>query len=169
MSLGFAKVAPGTNQRCPLAAYVRAGHGRLFPGVAKVVSHRILWAEDSLQDRQLIRHALLDLPRPPIVTFVADGMQLLERAAQERPNLVVLDLHMPGMDGLEALKRLRADPATRRQPVVVFSSSDRPDEVDACRRLGARDCVRKPLAFDAFVVAVERVIRSLSGQVEAVA
>lgn len=119
---------------------------------------QILWAEDSLQDRQLIREALHDLPNRPKVTFVADGMQLLERAAQERPHLVVLDLQMPGLDGLEALKRLRADPNTRRQQVVVFTSSDRPDEVAACHSLGVRDCVQKPFDFASFVAAVQRVV-----------
>ena len=111
-----------------------------------------------MQDRQLIRAALQDLPGSPKVAFVADGMQMLERAAQESPSLVVLDLQMPGMDGIEALKRLRADPATRRQPVVIFTSSDRPDEVDACRRLGVRDCVQKPFDYGSFVAAVQRVI-----------
>ena len=122
---------------------------------------QILWAEDSLQDRQLIRAALEDIPRRPSVTFVSDGMQLLEKAAQERPRLVVLDLHMAGLDGIEALKRLRADPATRRQDVVVFTSSDRPDEMQACRQLGARDCVQKPFDFASFVAAVQRVVRPL--------
>lgn len=121
---------------------------------------QILWAEDSLQDRQLIREALHDLRDRPKVTFVADGMQLLERAAQDHPALVVLDLQMPGMDGLEALKRLRADPSTRRQPVVVFTSSDRPDEVAACQQLGVRDCVQKPFDFASFVLAVQRVVGS---------
>ena len=121
---------------------------------------QILWAEDSLQDRQLIREALHDLARRPKVSFVADGMQLLERAAQERPDLVVLDLHMPGLDGLEALKRLRADPSTRHQPVVVFTGSDRPDEIGACRALGVRDCVQKPFDFASFVTAVQRVVGS---------
>ncbi len=119
---------------------------------------QILWAEDSLQDRQLIRAALQDLPGARRVAFVADGMQLLERAAQERPDLVVLDLQMPGLDGLEALKRLRADPATRRQRVVVFTSSDRPDEMSECRRLGVHDCVQKPFDFGSFVAAVQRVV-----------
>lgn len=128
---------------------------------------QILWAEDSLQDRQLIRAALQDLPRPPKVAFVSDGMQLLERAAHEQPSLVVLDLQMPGLDGLEALKRLRADPATRRQRVVVFTSSDRPDEVDACLRLGVRDCVQKPFDFGAFVAAVQRVVDPAGPEVEA--
>lgn len=119
---------------------------------------QILWAEDSLQDRQLIREALTELPARPKVTFVSDGMQLLERAAHEHPSLVVLDLQMPGMDGLEALKRLRADPATRHQPVVVFTSSDRPAEALECRRLGARDCIQKPFDFTSFVAAVQRVV-----------
>lgn len=120
---------------------------------------QILWAEDSLQDRQLIRAALQDLPgEAPKVAFVADGLELIERAAQQRPDLVVLDLQMPGLDGLEALKRLRADPATRRLRVVVFTSSERPDEMGACRRLGALDCVQKPFDFSHFVQAVQRVV-----------
>lgn len=119
---------------------------------------RILWAEDSLQDRQLIREALVDIQDAPRVTFVADGMQILERAPQDQPDLIVLDLQMAGLGGVETLKRLRADPATRGQQVVVFTSSDRPQEMQECRLLGARDCVQKPLDFAAFVFAVQRVL-----------
>ena len=122
---------------------------------------RILWAEDSLQDRQLIREALVDIPEAPRVTFVADGMQILEKAPHDQPSLIVLDLQMAGLGGLETLKRLRADPATRHQDVVVFTSSDRPQEMQECRRLGARDCVQKPLDFASFVGAVQRVIGPL--------
>jgi CheY-like chemotaxis protein len=119
----------------------------------------ILWAEDDMQDRQLIRAALDGEPKGVTVTFVEDGVQLLAAVARHLPDLVVLDLKMPRMGGLQALRTLRADQATRDLRVVVFSSGSLPEEIEQCRQLGVIDVVQKPIEFGAFAAAVEALVR----------
>lgn len=117
----------------------------------------ILWAEDSVQDQHLVRAAFEELRLRTKVAFVEDGQALLEIVGAARPRLVVLDLQMPRLGGLEALQRLRQTPATRDLPVVVFTSSSHPQDVAECRRLGVVDYITKPMEFGTFCSAVERV------------
>jgi len=118
----------------------------------------ILWAEDNPLDQQLIREALQQVPGAPRLTFVADGVELLDRLEQRRrPGLVVVDLKMPRMGGLEALEALRRQPHTRALKVVVFSSTNRPEEIAECNRLGAQ-CVQKPLDFAGLAPALARIV-----------
>ena len=119
----------------------------------------ILWAEDDRQDQQLIRAALEDARPTPRIAFAEDGVALLEAVGRRPPDLVVLDLKMPRMGGLETLRRLRAEPATRHVPVVVFSSGSLPDEIAQCRQLGVLDTVQKPIEFGAFVTAVQGIVK----------
>jgi two-component system, response regulator len=118
----------------------------------------IAWAEDDPQDQQLIRAALEGTAPTPHITFAGDGVALLDAVGRQPPTLVVLDLKMPRMGGLETLRRLRAEPATRNLPVVVFSSGSLPDEIDQCHRLGVLDTVQKPIEFGAFVAAVQGIV-----------
>lgn len=122
----------------------------------------ILWAEDDPQDQQLIRAALEDVKPVPRIAFAEDGVAVLQAMGRDPPDLVVLDLKMPRMGGLEALRRLRAEPATKNVPAVVFSSGSLPDEIDQCRRLGVLDTVQKPIEFGAFVTAVQGIVRMAS-------
>src|SRR5688572_14879623 len=119
----------------------------------------ILWAEDDRQDQQLIQAALEEVRPAPRIAFAQDGVALLEAVGRRLPDLVVLDLKMPRMGGLEALRRLRKEPATRHVPVVIFSSGSLPDEVAQCRELGALDTVQKPIEFGAFVAAVQGIVK----------
>jgi two-component system response regulator len=75
------------------------------------------------------------------------------------PALILLDLMLPKLSGLEVLERLRADPHTAAVPVVLFSSSDRPEDVDRAYRLGANSYVRKPVDPSEFNAAVGEVAR----------
>lgn len=117
----------------------------------------ILWAEDNPLDQQLIRAALQGTGPHPDITFVADGVELLERLRARRPGLVVVDLKMPRMGGLQALESLRQQPGTRGLEVVVFSSTNRPEELAACRRLGAH-CIQKPLDFAGLAPALAAIL-----------
>jgi two-component system, response regulator len=117
----------------------------------------ILWAEDDRQDQQLIMAALEDQRPGPRITFAEDGLTLMELLGRRPPDLVVLDLKMPRMGGLEALRRLRGEPATRHIPVVIFSSGSLPEEIAQCRTLGVLDVVQKPIEFGAFVAAVQGI------------
>ena len=119
----------------------------------------ILWAEDDRQDQQLILAALEDARPAPRLAFAEDGVALLKEVGRRFPDLVVLDLKMPRMGGLEALRRLRGEAATRHVPVLVFSSGSLPDEIAQCRELGVLDTVQKPIEFTAFVSAVRGILR----------
>lgn len=117
----------------------------------------ILWAEDNPLDQQLIREALAQVEGAPAVTFVTDGVELLERVRMRAPSLVVVDLKMPRMGGLQALETLRHHPTTRGLEVVVFTSTNRPEEIAECRRLGAT-CIQKPLDFAGLTPAVASIV-----------
>jgi CheY-like chemotaxis protein len=71
--------------------------------------------------------------------------------------MVVLDLNMPGMPGMEVLQRLRRDETTKELPVIVFTSSQNLEEIAACGRLGAVAIVHKPTNLDSFSKAVQRI------------
>lgn len=122
----------------------------------------VLWAEDNPQDQILIRAALEDLASPPELRFADDGLLLLKALEGTRPDLVVLDLKMPRLGGLDTLRRIRAEPRTAKVPVSVFSAGDQPDETAACHALGALEVLRKPVDFALFTKAVRRLVAGLS-------
>jgi two-component system, response regulator len=112
---------------------------------------RVLLVEDDDDHVFLIRRALADVEGVAVAIEVAgDGEQAVERLARSRfepggrPQLVLLDLKMPRMDGLEVLRQLRADEATRGLPVVVLTSSERPEDRQDAVALGASWFVCKP-------------------------
>ena len=112
---------------------------------------RVLLVEDDQDHVFLVRRALADLRGVTVTVEVADdGEQALERLARGRfapggpPQLVLLDLKMPRMDGLEVLRRIRADEGARRLPVVVLTSSENQEDREEALRLGATWFVCKP-------------------------
>jgi two-component system response regulator len=112
---------------------------------------KVLLVEDDDDHVFLIRRAVADLPGASVTVEVAgDGEQALERLARARyapggpPQLVLLDLKMPRMDGLEVLRRIRADERTETLPVVVLTSSERQEDREQALRLGATWFVCKP-------------------------
>ena len=119
---------------------------------------QILWAEDEESDQLLILEALRHLPYRHHAEFVHDGVDLLARLDSETPGLIVLDLGMPRMGGVETLGQIRSGPK-RRIPVVVFTGHDDSAESQQCLQLGARDVVRKPTDFNEFRSAVQRIVQ----------
>jgi two-component system, response regulator len=116
-----------------------------------VRSLRVLLVEDDPDHVFLVRRALADLAGATVAVEVAgDGEQAVERLARARfgpggpPQLVLLDLKMPRMGGLEVLRRLRADEAARDLPVVVLTSSERQEDREEALRQGATWFVCKP-------------------------
>lgn len=112
---------------------------------------RILLAEDNPDHAFLTVRALRGEDADIDVDTVTDGAQALAYlrrhgafADRETPHLVLLDLKMPVMGGLEVLERVKGDPSLRTIPTVVLSSSDRPEDIVASYRLGANSYVPKP-------------------------
>jgi two-component system response regulator len=124
-------------------------------------SASILWAEDNRHDQLLIREALATAASPPQVQFADDGIHLLEGLRGASPGLVILDLKMPRLGGIETLRRIRANPAWKDLPVGIFSAGNQPDEIAACRALGVVDVQQKPVDFTQFTAAVHRLVALL--------
>ena len=117
----------------------------------------ILWAEDGLDDQYLIKHALSQLALAPKVEFVEDGAAALAALDEDHPDLVVLDLNMPVLDGVSTLRRLKAADGTKAIPVVVFSTGREESAVQTSKRLGVVDYIQKPFHYNDFTTAVARI------------
>lgn len=126
---------------------------------------RILLIEDNRDDEELALAALAAGGWADDVAIARDGVEALEwlfpdgeRARQPLPRVVLVDIKLPRLDGLEVLGRIRQHPATRGLPVVVLSSSDSQRDVDRACELGANSYVQKPVDFERF----ERTVRCIA-------
>jgi CheY-like chemotaxis protein len=119
----------------------------------------ILLVEDDQADAELALRALSRTAPGPSVQHAADAESALHAltALGLRPRLVLLDLKLPGMSGLDFLQALRAGPPTRLLPVVVFTSSAEPKDLAGSYGLGANAYAQKPVDFDAFGDTLRRV------------
>jgi two-component system, response regulator len=119
----------------------------------------ILLVEDDPRDLELTLRTLKKNNIANHIVVARDGAEALEclRSGTARPRLVLLDLKLPKVSGLEVLTQMRQDPATKNTPVVILTSTDDQPEIDACYRLGANSFVRKPVDFAQFTEAVRQV------------
>jgi two-component system, response regulator len=122
-------------------------------------SPNILLVEDNPDDEALTLRALKRNKILNKVTVARDGAEALgflfsEGSDVSPPGLILLDLKLPKIDGLEVLRRLRADERTQFIPVVVLTSSKLDEDIIASYRNGANGYVRKPVKFDEFAEAV---------------
>ena len=123
--------------------------------------YRALVVDDSLAMRESLKQELAALPVPVKVDFAQDGEQALARVAQANYDLVFLDIVMPGIDGYEVCKRMRAKPGFRKTPIVMLSGKNSPlDEVKGIIA-GASTYLTKPIAHEAFQKVLHRVVRWL--------
>lgn len=95
------------------------------------------------------------------VSEASDGRQALDRIATERPDLVVLDVMMPDLDGFEVCRRLRAD--GDRTPVLFLTAKDETEDKIKGLRLGGDDYLQKPFSLDELVARAEAVLRRTAG------
>jgi len=112
---------------------------------------KLLLAEDE-PDVQLIARLSLKKAGFTVVT-VGNGVEVLERVAQEQPDAILLDWMMPDMDGYETCRRLKADPATASIPVIFLTARVQEAEVARAMALGAVGCIGKP--FDALALGTQ--------------
>ena len=127
----------------------------------------ILHVEDNPRDAEMTQRALRKLNLGNRLHWVKDGADALDfllctgayadRAPNRLPKLVLLDLKMSKVDGIEVLRRIRAEERTRHIPVVVMTSSSEERDVAETYRLGVNSYVVKPIAIDSFLAAVSEV------------
>ncbi len=115
----------------------------------------ILSAEDDLDDQFLIKKAINKAGIGGGVDFVSDGKSLIERLTKQfgghLPDILLLDLNLPIMDGLEVLKILREHEDINDLPVIILTTSSEQKDIDRCYSLGAKSFITKPDSFDELV------------------
>ena len=127
----------------------------------------ILLVEDNPADAEMALRAFQKSHVANQVHHVEDGAEALhflfatgryaDRAAVPQPRLVLLDLKLPKVDGLEVLKRLKADERTKMTPIVVMTSSREDKDIVESYKLGVNSYIVKPVDFEKFVEAVEQL------------
>ncbi|SMF40381.1 two-component system, unclassified family, response regulator [Tistlia consotensis] len=130
-------------------------------------ARNILLIEDNPDDEALTLRAFRKNNISNPVVVARDGAEALDylfatgehagRDVSDLPQVVLLDLKLPKVDGLEVLRRVRADERTRLLPVVILTSSGEERDLVEGYRLGANSYVRKPVDFDAFVEAARQL------------
>ena len=127
----------------------------------------ILLVEDNPDDLEMSLHALRKAKIANRIQVARDGQEALDfifcegqfadRKMVSAPKVILLDLKLPKVDGLEVLKRLKSDPHTRKIPVVILTSSKEQNDVIESYDLGTNSYIVKPVSLDQFVAAVQNL------------
>jgi two-component system, response regulator len=128
---------------------------------------KILLVDDSPDDQELIRMAIEDEHVANEIVVLSDGAQALDylfgtgayagRDVSDTPLVVLLDIKMPKVNGLEVLQQLRADPRTSLIPVVILTSSNEEQDIITSYKNRVNSYVRKPVDFEQFTKAVKQL------------
>ncbi len=126
----------------------------------------ILLAEDNPLDVELTIEALSDFKLANNIVAVSDGVKALEyltctgefvNRSNDLPSVILLDIKMPRMDGIQVLERLRTDERFRKIPVVMLTSSREEPDLKRCYELGVNAYVVKPVNFEDFIQAIKSI------------
>jgi len=128
-----------------------------------------LLVEDQMSDAELAMNALRDLNLNREIALVRDGAEALDflfaqgtyadRDPDDLPRLIVLDLKLPKVDGLQVLKTIQSNEHTKTIPVVVLTSSKEAVDINRCYEMGVNSYVVKPVDFDRFTNAIQQIGR----------
>jgi len=127
-------------------------------------SIEILLVEDNKNDVELTLRAFNQHNLTNNVKVIMDGAEALEfifaagkydaRKIEDTPNIILLDLKLPKVNGLDILKKIKSDERTKKIPVVVLTSSKEEKDIKECYKLGVNSYIVKPVDFNAFVKSV---------------
>ena len=120
----------------------------------------ILVVDDNLLNVKLLE-ARLQIAAFEVVTAFS-GEEALAKVAQRKPSIILLDVMMPGMDGYEVCRRLRADPATAKLPIALVTALDKPSDRDTGLAAGANDFLTKPVEDGVLFTTIHRLLQKVA-------
>jgi PAS domain S-box-containing protein len=141
----------------PLARAASAERAPRVPEPVQVKAGAILYVEDNLSNLRLVEVILERRPGTRLITAL-QGSLALELASQHQPDLILLDVHLPDLEGDEVLRRLREDPLTHAIPVVMVSADATPGTMQGFIEAGARAYLTKPLDTKRFLEVIDEVL-----------
>lgn len=127
----------------------------------------ILLVEDSLQDIEIFRRAFRNGSMSQRLEVVRDGEEALDYLyrrgkygnghSSPRPAVIVLDLNLPKIDGVEVLRQIKSDPCLRSTPVIILTASPRDEDINRCYQLGVNTYIQKPVEYERFIQMMRAV------------
>ena len=122
---------------------------------------RVLVVDDSLLTRNVLTDALNADPQIMVVGQASDGEGAVSAARRLRPDIITMDVSMPGVDGYEAVRRLRAEGCTT--PILAVTAYAMSGDREECLAMGCDDFISKPLEWDRFLAKLTRLLAAKSG------
>jgi CheY-like chemotaxis protein len=149
-------VAPGPAEPPVKSVIVPMLSNGSKPGASNNGNPRVLYVEDSEPSFRLVENVLLDRPGTDLI-WAETGEQALEVARSQNPQLVLLDLDLPGIHGRKVLKELQAQPETAKIPVIVISADATPSQIERMLTAGARNYLTKPFEIRRFLCMFDEI------------
>lgn len=117
----------------------------------------IILAEDDIDDQNIFQIALQEIDAKVQTQFVSNGRDLIKLLAQCKPDLLFLDLEMPYKNGLECLLEIKSNPVLERIPVIVFSSTTKPSNIQTAYEMGAHLFFIKPPVYSDYLSSIKAI------------
>lgn len=129
-------------------------------------NRKVILVEDNLADVELVKISVKELENPVELVHIGDGQELLtyfKTAVLSEIALILLDLNMPRVSGIDVLQHMQQDPNLKRVPVVMFTTSNSKSDIMKCYELGAKAFVCKPLDIFEFNNSIRSIIEFWTG------
>jgi CheY-like chemotaxis protein len=136
---------------------VDSGAAQAEPGTADALSHTLLYIEDNPDNLHLVE-AIVDQYKNLHLLSAPNALIGFDLATSKKPDLILMDINLPGMNGLQAMKRLRGTPETRLIPVIALTSNSMPQDVEAGLQAGFDGYLTKPIKVSELMQTIEQTL-----------
>ncbi len=129
----------------------------------------ILWVEDNASDVLLVQQAMREADLDADLIVASNAVAAFQHMDARHPNvlkrnppdLILVDINLPGINGMVVLNEIRKHRDWKKSPTVVLTSSSNPKELQACREIGAIECITKPATFEGYIQVISQLRRHL--------
>ncbi len=118
---------------------------------------KVLVVDDNAQNLELLVAYMEEVPNISVIP-ATNGIEALAKVAEDKPDLILLDIMMPKMSGFEVCKRLKSDPTTRDIIIVMVTALNEPSDIERAAECGTDDYLSKPIDRKAFVTLVRNLL-----------